>query len=139
MKSLRLIYRILKATNTDKMIIGFLGNVLVMALLLVIFEPNINNYFDGLWYCYTVIFTVGFGDIVTTSLIGKIISIILSLLGVFIIAIVTSVVVNVYNETLKVKDNNSISKLLDDLENLEDMSKEELVTLSNNIKKIRRG
>ena len=41
-------------------------------------EPEIHNYFDALWYCFSVISTIGFGDIVVISIVAKILTILLS-------------------------------------------------------------
>lgn len=34
-------------------------------------EPEIHNYFDALWYCFSVISTIGFGDIVGIPITAK--------------------------------------------------------------------
>lgn len=44
----------------------------------------------------SVVTTIGFGDIVVVTTIGRILSVVLGLYGLFIIAIITSIVVNYY-------------------------------------------
>ena len=41
--------------------------------------------------------TIGFGDLTSVSMIGRILSIILGLYGLVVVALVTSVIVNFYN------------------------------------------
>ena len=51
-----------------------------------------------MWYCFAVITTIGFGDFYATSLIGRVLTVILGIYGIVVVAILTSVVVNFYNE-----------------------------------------
>ena len=55
-------------------------------------EPEIHNYFDALWYCFSVISTIGFGDIVVISIVAKILTILLSFYSIIVFAILTATV-----------------------------------------------
>ena len=54
-------------------------------------EPEIHNYFDALWYCFSVISTIGFGDIVVISIVAKILTILLSFYSIIVFAILTAI------------------------------------------------
>lgn len=64
-------------------------------------EPEIHNYFDALWYCFSVISTIGFGDIVVISIVAKILTILLSFYSIIVFAILTATVVNYFSNSKK--------------------------------------
>jgi len=136
MKKLRILKGILKNTHTDRYIGGFVIFFLADAFLMMLFEPGITNYRDALWYCYAVFSTAGFGDLVAVTLIGRILSVLLTLYALLIVALVTGVVVAYYNDMVSVKYKISKSEILDKLEQLDTLSKEELKELSERIRKI---
>ncbi len=137
MKKLRLLKQVLVRTQGDKMLISFLIFLLLDALVIFFAEPTFETYGDSVWYCYAVITTIGFGDLVVTTTLAKICTMLLSLYSILIIAIITGIVVNYYTELLKVQQNESVVDFLDKAEHLSDLSKEELDELSRKISELR--
>lgn len=137
MKRLRLLWTILKRTRADKILSGFVIFLLMLAAIIQMVEPQINRYQDALWYCYAVISTAGFGDLVVTTLVGKICSILLTIYALFVIAIITGVVVNYYTQLVELQKKETLSLFMDKLERLPELSKEELETISQKIKHLR--
>ena len=103
-KKLRILKNILNQTKADRMLIGYCAFVLLAALAILVFEPGINSYFDCLWFCFSVITTTGFGDVVVTTALAKIVTVLLSIYSVLVIAIVTGVVVNYYTKIIEYKN-----------------------------------
>ncbi len=134
---LRVLKRILQNTGADKVMASYTGFVLVDALLIWVTEPTIRTYREALWYCYAVISTAGFGDVVVTHALPRILSFILTAYSVLVIAIVTGVVVNYYTNMIEIKNKETISAVLDQMERLPELSKEELKELSARVSKIR--
>lgn len=134
MLKIKRLHLILKRTGTQKLLFGFVLFIFLSSFLLLLFEPNIKHYGDALWYSFVSSTTIGFGDIYAVSLIGRIITVIISMYGILVTAIMTGVVVSYYNEYLQMKQNETISKFLEKLENLPSLSKEELERLSHKIK-----
>ena len=99
----------------------------------MIIEPNINNLGDGIWYCFSVMSTIGFGDISAVTPAGRILSIILSLYSILIVGIIPGILTSYYIESTKLKANESMEKFLYDLEHLPELSKEELKDLSRKV------
>lgn len=95
MKRKRL-WHIIKTTKVIEELIILSITMLIFALILRLIEPNIASFGDALWYTFSVVTTIGFGDVVVVTVIGRILSVILGLFGIFMIAIITSVVVNYY-------------------------------------------
>jgi len=60
--------------------------------LFYLFEPDIKNYGDGLWFALVTITTVGYGDIELTTTIGRLIASALMLSGLGLVATITAIV-----------------------------------------------
>ena len=133
---LRILKRILKNTGADKFLVSYTAFVLVDALLIWITEPTIKTFREALWFCYAVISTAGFGDVVV--MLPRILSFILTVYSVLVIAIVTGVVVNYYTNMIEIKNKETIAAVLDQMERLPELSKEELKELSDFISRIRK-
>lgn len=137
MKNLKILWGILKHTHADRILFGFVLFLLADAAVIQIVEPGISRYGDALWYCYAVISTAGFGDIVAVTLIGKTCSVLLTIYTLFVVAIVTGVVVNFYTQLVEIRRKETLAAFMDKLEHLPELSREELETISKNIKKYR--
>ena len=137
MKKLRILWGILRHTHADRILLGFVLFLLTDAAIIQIVEPDINRYGDALWYCYAVISTAGFGDIVAVTLIGKTCSVLLTIYTLFVVAIVTGVVVNFYTQLVELQRKETLAAFMDKLERLPELSKDELETISRNIKRYR--
>lgn len=135
MKRLRVLKNILVRTNTHKILLTYLVFVLCCALVILLVEPDISSYGDALWYCYAVISTAGFGDIVVTTAFAKIISLLVTTYSIIVIAIVTGVVVNFYTEITELSRKETLTAFMDRLEHLDSMSKDELIEISSQVKK----
>ena len=137
MKPFKRVWIVLKRTGAIKIFFGFLIICLVVSIILKHVEPGIKTIGDGIWYCFVASTTIGFGDIYATTTIGRIITICVSLCGIFVFAMMTGVVVSYYMEYLNNTKEETISVFLDKLENLPNLSKKELKEISDKVKKIR--
>ncbi len=133
-RKLHVLIKILKTTNADKIITGFIGFTFIMAFIIMMVEPNITNYGDALWLCYAALTTIGFGDVTAVTFVGRICCVLISIYALFALAIATGVVVTYYNNIIKIKHQDTINAFVDKLERLPELSKEELDELSKKIK-----
>lgn len=101
-----------------------------------IVEPNIKTPIDSVWYCFSVATTIGFGDITAVTILGRAMSIFLSICSILIIAVVPGIITSYYIESTKLKEKESIAKFLDDLEHLPELSNEDLQSLSEKVKSL---
>ena len=124
-----------KAVGADKVIGAYFAFFLIMAVLLLIFEPSITTFGDSLWYCFATATTVGFGDLAAVSLLGRILTVLLSLYSIVFVAIITALITSLFMETVKARANESVAEFLDELENLPELDKDELADLSERVKK----
>lgn len=134
MKRFRILNTILKRTRTYPIILSYLIFILADALVIQLAEPKINTYLDALWYCYAVISTAGFGDIVTITLIGKIASVLLTIYSLFVIAIATGVVVNFHSQLIQIRQQDTLAAFANKMQHLPELSHEELKEMSEKIK-----
>ena len=97
--SAKVLFKIIVKTFALEIILGLFTLIISFSLILSFIEPNIESFADGLWYCFAVVTTIGFGDIVATTILGRILTIILGIYGLLVVAVLTSIIVNFYNET----------------------------------------
>ena len=98
---LQVLGKVILKTFALEVLLGLLVLVVASSLILMMIgEPQITNFGDGLWYCFAVVTTIGFGDIAAQTIIGRIVTVVLGMYGVIVVALITSIIVNFYNETV---------------------------------------
>lgn len=133
-QTLRLLKEAFRTAGADKIISGYIVWFFIAAIPIWIWEPHIDTYQDSLWFCFASATTIGYGDVAAVTLIGRIITVILSIYSVAVIAIFTAVVTSFFTDMARLKASDSAREFSDDLEHLEELSKEELKILSQRIK-----
>ena len=94
----KLLLDIMVRTHTIDVIVCLLAFMIAFSFILPRFETTITNFWDAMWYCFVVITTIGFGDFYATSWMGRLLTVVLGIYGIVVVAIITSVIVNFYNE-----------------------------------------
>ena len=107
MRQGKIFWSILKRTHADKIVTGFGMYFLISALVIMLAEPGIHRYGESIWYCFSVITTIGFGDFTAVTVIGRTASIILGLYGVIVLAIIPGIVATYYMEVVNFKNGDS--------------------------------
>lgn len=130
MKKLRILRSVLVRTHTMEILGAYLLFFLLAALAITLAEPGIENYGQGLWYCYAVMSTVGFGDLVAVTLVGRLISVLITLYSLIVIALATGVIVNFYSQLIQLRQKESLAAFSDKLQRLPELSPEELAAMS---------
>jgi len=90
--------KVIRKTYVGEILFGLLLLIVAFSIVLMRLEESIHTFGDGLWYCFMVVTTIGFGDLTAVSIIGRILSVILGLYGIVVVSIFTSIIVNFYNE-----------------------------------------
>lgn len=137
MKKLRILRMVLHKTKADRLVLGFVGFLLVIAAVVWAAEPSIPTYGDALWFCYAVLSTSGFGDFTAVTFVGRICAVLVTVYSIFVIAIVTGVVVSFFQQSVQVQFEDSKLTFLDRLERLPELSREELEEMARKAKKLR--
>ena len=136
-RTFKILKDIMKNTHTDKIIGIYVVFVVACALLIWALDPGVNRFGDALWYCYSVLSTAGFGDVVVTGFLPRILSVLVTVYTIFVVAIVTGVVVNYYNQMTELRNRETIAAFMDKLERLPELTKEELADLSERVSNFR--
>ena len=79
-------------------VMGLLVLVTLCSIYFTLVEPAMTSFADSLWYSFAVITTIGFGDVSVTTTFGRILSVILGIYGLIVVALVTSIIVTIYND-----------------------------------------
>ena len=111
---LKVLFKIIVKTYALEVLFGLLTMMIAFSLILMIYEPQMAAFPDALWYCFAVVTTIGFGDIQAVTHIGRAISVVLGLYGIVVVAIITSIIVNFYNETKGKEDAETIDEIKKD-------------------------
>ena len=136
-KRLRILKDVLKKTHTYKIVLAFLAFFFLIALIIWIDDPAITTYRQSVYYCFMIASSVGNGDVIVSTQLARILTMILSIYSVFALAIITGVVVSYYNAYTQMQFKESIESFMEQLEQLPELSKEELEEISDKIKKFR--
>lgn len=134
-----MIWKILKRTGADKLLCGYISIFTAISIVLVLIEPNIHSFGDSVWFCFSVMTTIGFGDLTAVTTIGRILVIFLSIYSILIIAIIPGILTSYYIESTRLRANESVEKFLYDLERLPELSKKELTELSEKVKRFHKN
>ena len=94
----RALEKVIRKTYVIEFIFGMLLLIVAFSIVLRSTEASIETFADGLWYCFAIVTTIGFGDYTAVGFVGRILSVILGIYGIIVVALVTSVIVNFYNE-----------------------------------------
>ena len=121
---LNIIDNVFKKSLVKEIVLGLLIIIILCSLYFTTAEPEITSYVDSLWYSFSVITTIGFGDIYVTTTFGRILSVILGICGIVFVALFTSIIVNFYHEMNQKREEREIRKIMDKIQILEKIEKE---------------
>ena len=112
---IKVLVRIVVNTFSLEIIFGLLIMIATFSFIFMAVEPaeTIGDYPTALWYCFNVVTSIGFGTGATTP-IGRILTVILGIYGIVVIAVVTSIIVNFYNETAGKHDQKELKDISKD-------------------------
>lgn len=96
--------KIIRQTYASEIILGLLLLICSFGYILPFVDAGIPTFRDGLWYCFAIVTTIGFGDFSAVGPTGRLMSVVLGVYGIIVVAIITSIVVNFYGETKKHPD-----------------------------------
>ena len=117
--------KIIRTTYVFEILYGMVILIVSFSFYFMIMEDKIQTFGDGLWYSFAVVTTIGFGDYTVDSTISRILTVILGSYGIIVVASITSVIVNYYNEVKNEKNKEIEDKVDESEDDNEDTDKEE--------------
>lgn len=136
-KKWKLLRGVLRKTHTYKIIVAFFVVFFLIALIIWLNDPAVHTYRQSIYYCFMIASSVGNGDVIVSTTLARILTMFLSVYSLFAIAIVTGVVVSYYNAYTQMQFRDSIENFSEKLEQLPDLSEDELREISDAVKKFR--
>ena len=116
---LNIVSNIIKKTMVNEIILSLLILIILCSVYFTVAEPAMTSYVDALWYSFSVITTIGFGDVYVTTTFGRILSVILGISGIVVVALFTSIIVNFYNEVNRKREDKKIQKIEQEVEKIQ--------------------
>ena len=98
------IIKIMRKTYAFEILYGLAVLMIASSFFFSFMEDSIPTFLDGLWYSFAVVTTIGFGDFTVTSVASRILTVILGIYGLIVVAVITSIIINFYNEVKDKKD-----------------------------------
>ena len=91
--------KVIRKSYAAEILFGMLLLMIAFSILLCTMDDNFRSFEDALWFCFATVTTIGYGDVTTNAPIGRILGVVLGVYGIVVVALITSVIVNFYNET----------------------------------------
>ena len=100
-----------------------LSSVFVVLLLMIVAsvlmysiennaQPEVfNNAFDALWWALATLTTVGYGDIYPITVLGKILSAIIAILGIGLVAVPTGIISAGFMESIQAEEKEKLNNI----------------------------
>ncbi len=130
---LGLLWTVIKRVKFDKILIVFLIWFFLAALIIQLVEPGILTYGDALWYTFVGCTSIGFGDFVAVTPIGRIVTVMITVYEVVLVALFSGAVVGYYLEVVHRREELTATMFLDKIEHLTGLSEDELQELENKV------
>ena len=96
---LRGLLKIIRNTYVIEIIYGLLVLMVSFSFYFMLMEENIKNFGDAMWFSFSLVTTIGLGDLTAVTPAGRVLGVILGIYGLIVVASFTSVFVNFYNES----------------------------------------
>lgn len=117
---------------------GFVAWYFISALLLMLAEPDITRYGDALWYSFVACTSIGFGDIVAKTSVGRLLTMLLTVYEIVIVAMFSGTVVSYYLEVVHRRENEVLMGYMDKLAHLTELSGEELQQIEDKVRELKK-
>lgn len=137
-RNLRTLAEVVKHAGLGPLSLLFLCIYLLCSAIVWFADPTGKSFGDAMWFCFQVVTTIGFGDISVDAGIARGVTIVLSIFSIFYIALITGVVVSYTTERMHLRQEDTLARFVNNLEHLDSMSKEELASLSENVREWRK-
>ena len=95
---LKVLRKIIRKTYAAEILLGMCLLIIAFSILLSMFDDGVKSFWEAMWFCFATVTTIGYGGVAVTSNLGRILGIILGIYGIVVVALVTSIIVNFYNE-----------------------------------------
>ena len=125
-------------TNGFKYVVFVTAVMIIAGGILIHFAEGM-SYGDGIWWAFVTTTTVGYGDISPTTFYGRLIAMVLMLVGIGLIGTVTSTLTSYFlNKGTKSVENETIEIIKQRLDHFEQLSDEDIDDICRILKAIKK-
>ena len=110
----KVLFKIIVRTYALEIILGLVTLMVGFSMILTIYEPGIPTFWDGLYHSFATVTTIGFGDFKVETPVGRALTVVMGIYGIIVVAVITSIIVNFYNETAGKKDIEELKDINDE-------------------------
>ena len=89
-----------------------------------------------MWYLFVSCTTIGFGDMITNSALGRLITVYLTIYEIVLVALLSGVVISHYIEVIHRREQMTATMFMDKLEHLTELDQDELLEIQEKAKEI---
>ncbi|WP_088809548.1 MULTISPECIES: potassium channel family protein [Listeria] len=126
------LFNFLKTNGLNRFILIFLLLVIFIPLPMVLIEPDIHDYPDAIWWAIVTATTVGYGDIIPITPIGRILASIMMLVGIGFIGMITSTIMSYASKQRKISTSSEkISHITKAIDQVEELDEKEIAVLES--------
>lgn len=122
----------LKNTYLDKIILVAIIFIFILTVSIRLIDPNINDINTSLWYTIVTVTSTGYGDVVPSSVYGRVIGVFGMIGGILVFATFTAVISSLYISKINKRNHDDLNSKIEDLtseierlnEKIDDLKKE---------------
>ncbi|PYZ91942.1 ion transporter [Salipaludibacillus keqinensis] len=120
-------FAVMRTNHLDKVVLATFILIFISSIPIRIIEPTIHTYTDAVWWAVVTSTTVGYGDISPETPIGRMIAILLMMVGIGLLGMVTSSVASYFLQGKNEKeDKPAIVYMKSEIDRIEELSDEEI-------------
>ncbi|MBO0588589.1 potassium channel family protein [Sporosarcina sp. E16_8] len=132
---LKPVYSILKTNGLDKLLMVAVVLLFIIPIPIVLVEPSINTFTDALWWAVVTTTTVGYGDLSPTTPLGRVLAVVLMLVGIGIIGTFTSAITSYFSKKNELSHDKQVLEVIQSIEKIENLTKEDIELIQLFIKR----
>lgn len=123
-------------------ILGAAVVIVIFGILVAGVDPSVKSVWDGIWWAIATVATIGYGDVVPSSALGRLLGTILVILGVAIFVIITA---NILAYTLRkertklAREEKKVDELFDEIQEMKKTQDLQTKLLKDLRKRLRKG
>jgi len=123
---LKPVYCILKTNGLDKLLMVAVVLLFIIPIPIVLLEPEINTFSDALWWAVVTTTTVGYGDISPSTPLGRVLAVVLMLVGIGVIGTFTSAITNYFGKKKDLSHDKQVLEVINSIEKIENLRNEDI-------------
>lgn len=111
--------RLMESHNLGSTLVICFFILLVSGTMMAVIDPSIETPLDGLWWAWVTVTTVGYGDIVPTTTVGRLFASLLILMGIGLVSVLTATISAMFVQQDEEAQNQRLREQEDRIEELE--------------------